>query len=642
MLSLILPLLLIASVVMGVTLRRVYDSAVLTLQDERLSEVRLLARGIDFELRSVSQVAENTAALLRIQSTFNKTQLFNMLRETAASNPLVYGAAAAFEPFKADPKLKLFAPYVFDTDLKALDLSTITGDYTKNSLWYAPIRNSRSAQWSEPYFDTGAGNLPITTYSTPLIRDDEFLGVTTVDLRLDQLTQQVARQVPISNARVMIMSASGHFVSHYDPRLKPSDTLQEQAAQRQVPDYQALVDDILQGNTSLRVLSNAYIDGDAGNSWVLYTPIPSTGWLLATLLPEDELTLPLRQQINMALSGLTLTIVLIFLLVWRISSRLSRPIKQLEAAVSEVARGKLDTHIENIRSLDELGRLSIGFNRMLKNLKQQIELRSQQEASQRLLEREWQMARETQRSLLPTTFPPFPAHKEFDLYAVNQPARHVAGDYFDFFMLNPQTLMLVIADVSGKGMSAALVMAVTRTILRSLAQTGKSPAEILYEANEQLRESQKGAAFVTLFLGSYHIVSGRLTYANAGHTPPLLLSRDGVVSSVGAATGTIVGMLEQQEYRNAEFRLQPDDLLLLFTDGFPEARSPSGEFYGQSRIKTFLQNHAKSPVSTICESAIDEINQFQNHQLADDITILALRRNPSGSASVLDDAQRIE
>jgi sigma-B regulation protein RsbU (phosphoserine phosphatase) len=213
----------------------------------------------------------------------------------------------------------------------------------------------------------------------------------------------------------------------------------------------------------------------------------------------------------------------------------------------------------------------------------------------------------------------------------------VAGDYFDFFMINPKTLVLVIADVSGKGMSAALVMAVTRTIVRNLAQSGKLPADILRETNEQLRDSQQGVAFVTLFLGTYNVTNGRLLYANGGHVPPLLLSRGGVVSTVGEATGTIVGMLENQEYRNAEFRLQPDDVLLLFTDGFPEARSPSGEFYGLSRIKAFLQSHARSPASVICESAIRELNQFQHNQLADDVTLLALRRNPGGFTSFLND-----
>jgi len=114
-----------------------------------------------------------------------------------------------------------------------------------------------------------------------------------------------------------------------------------------------------------------------------------------------------------------------------------------------------------------------------------------------------------------------------------------------------------------------------------------------------------------------------------------LLARNGTVSTVGEATGTIVGMLEHQEYRNAEFRLLPGETLLLFTDGFPEARSASGEFYGQNRIKAFLQQHAQSPASVLCETAIRDINLFQNNQLADDITILALKRHSGGISSFL-------
>ncbi|MGP1609682.1 MAG: PP2C family protein-serine/threonine phosphatase, partial [Burkholderiales bacterium] len=192
--------------------------------------------------------------------------------------------------------------------------------------------------------------------------------------------------------------------------------------------------------------------------------------------------------------------------------------------------------------------------------------------------------------------------------------------------VNPQTLVIVIADVSGKGMSAALVMAVCRTILRDLAQSGKSPSDILRETNERLRDNQKGAAFVTIFLGSYNVTTGNMVYANGGHVPPFLISTTGEVSTVGAATGTIVGMLEHQEYRNAELHLQQGETLLLYTDGFPEARSKNGEFFGPVRIRSFLEKHTASSPLVICEAALREINAFQNSHLADDITLLALRR----------------
>lgn len=212
------------------------------------------------------------------------------------------------------------------------------------------------------------------------------------------------------------------------------------------------------------------------------------------------------------------------------------------------------------------------------------------------------------------------------MHALNQAAHHVAGDFFDFFLVNPKTLVFVIADVSGKGMSAALVMAVTRTIVRDLAQSGRSPGDILHETNERLREGQRGSAFVTLFLGSYNTETGKVIYANGGHLPPYLITSGGNVSNVGDATGTIVGMLEQQEYRNAEFTLNPGDTLLLYTDGFPEARSPAGEFYGLPRIKSFLQKNARNSSRELCEAAIRDIAQYQHDNLADDVTLLVLRR----------------
>ena len=621
---------------MGVTLKRVYDSAVTSLQEQRLMEVTLLALAIDNELISLARIAEDTAAFMRVRATPQPDELYALLRENANRTPLIYGAGIAFEPYIYDSETRLFAPYVYDEDLKAIDISVVAYDYTTGEWpWYSDILGSREGKWIDPYFDTGAGNLEMTTYSVPLYRDDSFIGVATIDLRLDELSREISDV--LNGQRFMILTGDGTFVSHYLPELALNSDIHESASMQTDSNFSRIVDEILSGDTGMGIVEDLFINDELlpGNSWILYTPIKSTGWLLATIQSETALTQPLRDQLEIAIGGLSLTIVLIFILVWISSSRMTQPIKKLEAAVSDVARGKLDTHIENIRSRDELGRLSIGFNRMLRNLKKQIDLQSQQEASQRMQEREWQMARETQKSLLPNVFPPFPDRHEFELHAVNQAANHVAGDFFDFFLINPKTLVFVIADVSGKGMSAALVMAVTRTIVRNLAQSGKSPADILRETNDRLRESHKGAAFVTIFLGTYHTGSGRILYANGGHTPPYILERNGKIRETGEATGTIVGMLEHQEYRNAELRLQVGETLFLYTDGFPEARSPGGDFYGSTRIRQFLENHSGSSASVICESAVREICRFQNQHLADDITFLAIKRHPAGLGGLI-------
>lgn len=631
-LSIVLPLILITAVVMGFTLSRIYQYASASIRDQELAELGLYSQRIAAEFDSLAQIALTTANVLSQDQGSGEEDYYGLLYDSVADNPLVYGAAIAFEPFAYHDDIRLFSPYVFGeaSDLTAIDIGADSYDYADGSWeWYSGVSEAGHALWTEPYFDEGAGNVLMTTFSAPFYRDGLFAGVTTVDVRLDALHEDAALQFEGEN--FMILSQSGRFISHYNRDIELNTSLRDQASLQNNPAYSEAVNHILSGGRGVDSVNNLYLNGELvkGESLVFYTPVDSTGWTLTSILPSAEMTRELRQQIQLGIYGLALMVILIIILTLYVSSRLSRPIKRLSLAVSDVARGKLDTSIEKIQSMDELGKLSVGFNRMLKNLKKQVELQGQQTAARQLMEKELQMARETQQSLLPTTFPPFPERKEFELHAVSKAAQHVAGDFFDFFLINPKQLVFVIADVSGKGMAAALVMAVTRTIVRNLAQSGKTPAAILSETNELLRESHSGSAFVTIFLGIYNTTNGRIIYANGGHSPPLCISKNGRVSPVGAATGTIVGMLENQEYSNAELRLQPGETLLLFTDGLPEARSPSGEFYGEGRIRSFMEEHSQESPAELCNRLEKEICKFQKMNLADDLTILALKRATS-------------
>ena len=639
-LSIILPLIIITAVVMGFTLTRIFEFASVSIREQELGELNLYAQGIGAEFEGLSQIATTTANILSLDDDVTGEELYDILASNVENNPLVYGAAVAWEPFAWNDDTRLFSPYVFEDgdSLSAIDIGAESYDYTDgNWEWYSGVLEQGQAIWTEPYFDEGAGNVLMTTFSAPIFRDGAFAGVTTVDVRLDALNEDAALQ--FSDENFMILSQSGHFITHYNPDLVMNSTIQDQVAMQNNPEFSTAVERMLAGEFWVSEVNDMFLNGGMveGESWLFYTPVNATGWILSSTLPRSQLTSELWSLMSMAIYGLALMIVLIIALTLYVSSRLSRPIKTLSAAVSDVARGKLDTSIEKIYSMDELGRLSVGFNRMLKNLKKQVEIQSQQTAARQMVEKELQVARETQQALLPSEFPPFPERREFQLHAVSKAARHVAGDFFDFFLINPRTLVFVIADVSGKGMSAALVMAVTRTIVRNLAENGKTPARILAETNELLRESHGGSAFVTIFLGIYNTNSGRIMYANGGHSPPLLVDRHGNARSVGEATGTIVGMLENQEYANAEMRLLPGETLLLFTDGITEARSPGGEFYGEGRIRAFLEaNHGKS-AEALCDTLEKEICDFQKMNLADDLTILALRRIGSRMTRVLEE-----
>ena len=263
---------------------------------------------------------------------------------------------------------------------------------------------------------------------------------------------------------------------------------------------------------------------------------------------------------------------------------------------------------------------------MLDKLNANMRSLGREMAARELVEKELNVARDIQSSLLPHTFPPFPERKEFELHGVNQAARHVAGDFFDFFFDKDDKLVMVMADVSGKGVPAAMVMAVARTIIRNLANVGSSPAEILLETNRLLLENQSPSIFITMVIAVYEPESGRFIYSNAGHHPPYRLSATGELVKFEEADGTIVGMIDGIDFENRETVIEIGEYIVMYTDGVPEARSPDGQFYGEDFFEALLRANAGTPAREICEMTINELNGFQAGKLSDDVTLMIFRR----------------
>ncbi len=184
-----------------------------------------------------------------------------------------------------------------------------------------------------------------------------------------------------------------------------------------------------------------------------------------------------------------------------------------------------------------------------------------------------------------------------------------------------------MADASGKALPAAIVRAIIGTIIRNLSKSGKSPSQILEETNRLLIDGRTPSVFVTIFLGCYDTISGTLTYSNAGHHPTYIINERGEVKSSGDATGTIVGMLDDALYDNNCIVLEPDNYLVLYTDGIPEARSPEKQFFGNDNFTKLLSESAGKTTEDICNNIIERVTEYQAEELSDDITLLILRRN---------------
>lgn len=256
-------------------------------------------------------------------------------------------------------------------------------------------------------------------------------------------------------------------------------------------------------------------------------------------------------------------------------------------------------------------------------------LLKQQEEDNREKERigaELNVATQIQASMLPCVFPAFPEYEEFDIYASMNPAKEVGGDFYDFFLVDPDHLALVIADVSGKGVPAALFMMITKTLLKNAAQSGLCPGAVLETVNDQLLENNEAGMFVTVWLGIYEISTGRLTAANAGHEYPAVKRADGCFTLFKDKHGFVMGGMEDVTYREYELELHAGDILFLYTDGVAEATNKEKQLYGTDRMLDALNKKENADSKDLLLTVRADIDLFVGEaEQFDDITMLALK-----------------
>ncbi len=238
---------------------------------------------------------------------------------------------------------------------------------------------------------------------------------------------------------------------------------------------------------------------------------------------------------------------------------------------------------------------------------------------------ELELARAIQGSLLPHVFPPFPTRKEFDLYAVTYPAREVGGDFYDFFLIDEDHLCLVMADVSGKGIPAALFMMISKTILQSCAMLGHSVADILTKTNEGLTSNNQTGMFVTVWLGILEISTGKLTCANAGHEYPAIMRKGGNFEIYKDKHSFVIGGMLDIKYKEYEIQLNHGDKLFLYTDGVPEATDKKEKMYGTERMINALNKDAGQSPAVIMKNVYEDINVFvKEAEQFDDLTMMCI------------------
>ncbi|HWU39993.1 MAG TPA: SpoIIE family protein phosphatase, partial [Candidatus Acidoferrum sp.] len=273
------------------------------------------------------------------------------------------------------------------------------------------------------------------------------------------------------------------------------------------------------------------------------------------------------------------------------------------------------------------GLLIVGMNLLLRR---QVRLRTEalreSLAAQARTASELRIAHEIQMSFVPKRYPVIPG---YEIHGILQPAREVGGDFYDCFLLNDDHLCIVLGDVSGKGVPAALFMAVTKTLLSASALTVHSPAPMLARVNEKVSTNNDACMFVTVFCGILHIPSGRIVYTNAGHNPPAILRHGGKVEFLEARRSPALGMDEEAQYKVFEVQLDPGDFLFTYTDGVTEAMNAQQELFSEERLRTELSGASVNSAQGLTTAMLHKVMAFSdNVPQADDIAVLVLRRHP--------------
>ncbi len=587
---------------------------------------------IDSELALLQGLVQGMALVLKTQApAIPFDQVRALQAATLEAHPQIQGMTIALLPELKPADWPDAAPAIYRRGhgLGDLELAREEGTYIGRDWFHLP-RHLEEGTWSEPYLRSGG--LKMVTYSVPLHIPSEagprFAGVVTADIDVGWLDRIVA-ELPVGRQGYgFLMTHNGTYISHPVSAVVFNETVFSIAEAR--------------GDEALRATGQRMVSGQPGllswiswahqePSWLAWHPLATADWTMGTVVSQAELRADIRRLSQEdALVGL-IGLGLLVLAVWLVARSITRPVTALGAAAATLASGDLDAPLPVPKGRDEVALLTAAFGTMRDNLRRHIADLAETTAARERMNGELRIAHDIQMDLVPKTFPPFPERDDMDLFALMEPAREVGGDFYDFFALDDARLVLAIGDVSGKGVPAALFMAVTRSFLRSAFRVDDDPGRALCRVNEDLAESNEACMFVTLFCAVVNLQDGRVEYANAGHNPPLLVDAQGRVDWIGKPYGPAAGAMPGSLYTTGRFSLTRGALLLLYTDGVTEAMDPGGRLYGTDRLAERLEASRALDCRGCLNALLDDIRSHAaGTEQSDDITMLMFKHLEDG------------
>ncbi len=605
------------------------------LTDYQMASTRIFNEKINNVFSTVEVAVSNNMPEV-VENIYDDRRQYYAVEHLLKLNPNIMGAAVAYNPDYEPRKGQPFSPYAYrdSMGIHPKQLGTPEYDYL-NQEWYTkPIASGRGT-WSEPYIDTGGGEVMMITYSQPIINSNgEIYAVQTADIALgwlSDLMQELDSTALVGLTFVeeedstasysFIVTRKGTFVAHPDETKLLNQNLFDFL--KDTGNAKALVHakKMFESNKTIDYFS--FIDTNDVVCLMFLSKIDNTDWVMGKVVPFSKILYPASVFVGIFLAMIIIGLMIVGLICRSAIRRTTKPISMFADSADEIASGNLSAELPDIKTKDEMLRLHNSFKTMQKSLIQQIEETKTANEEKGRIESELNIARDIQMSMLPKTFPPFPDRNDVEIYGQLNPAKEVGGDLYDFY-IRDEKLFFCIGDVSGKGVPASLVMAVTRTLFRTISFKEAQPERIMYGINNAISDNNESNMFVTLFLGVLDLPTGRLRYCNAGHNSPLLVGEQNI-GLLPCSPNVPLGVMLDWKFNQEETFIDLNTCVFLYTDGLTEAENTECEQFLEERMIDVAKNTSSEP-QHIIEQMFSAVHQFVGNAVQnDDLTMLAIQ-----------------
>ncbi|WP_036929536.1 SpoIIE family protein phosphatase [Prevotella sp. MA2016] len=619
------------------------------------SRMEITNQRINNVMQSVEVAVFNT--IPEVEMSLRKPDdMYRIVRRLLEINPYIVGSAVAFEPYYYKEKGEQFSPYAYrgvGNNIYTKQLGTTDYEYHYMD-WYLIPKLLKKNYWSEPYYDRGGGEQMMTTYSHPLYdKKGHIFAILTADISLEWVSDLLrkndiefnrkALELDVDNeqelqaemendssffyhfAYTYIIGKGGTYISHPLRDRILADTYFTYSYSSKDSIDNLIGYEMIDGKAGMRT-----VDRDGTKFVVSYSPIVRTGWSMATVIPYKLITNRSAKYATIIIGVMLFGLLVLFAVCRSILKRATRPLTHFARSADNIAKGDLNASLPQIRTRDEMKHLHDSFAMMQTSLKQQIEeLKTVNEQKGRI-EGELKVASDIQMSMLPKIYPPYPDRQDIDIFGSLTPAKAVGGDLFDFY-IRDEKLFFAIGDVSGKGVPASLVMAVSRTLFRIVSSHLDEPSKIMEQMNEALSDQNDSNMFVTLFIGSLDLKTGHLDYCNGGHDAPLLINlKEKKQHLLSCKSNLPVGVMPGFKFEPQETDVDTDTLIFLYTDGLTEAENIDHQQFTETRIFNVAQELYGADAVTahvVVERMTDAVSRFVGDaEQSDDLTMLAIKR----------------